>query len=512
MPTAITQIGADPPATHEHRPAPRVRATPSRLAARWAALLTLTVFAYWGTLEVVYTELAEHTLVGYVPAAIVVLAIAAIGVSLRNDDEPPIYDRDTDMIVGGSLLVLTLAFQGLLNRRFLSAYLVTHVDLLSMVMFFAAGCILLFGVRPTVRYRWVWLLSLSLFPLPYRILVVMLGNSQVAAGFLMLALGVAATAVAAARTRRLALVAGATSAFIGTGLLAAVDQLAPTARVGVYQWVPAVGCAIITGLFMYIENRWEHRTLAPYPHRDLKALTAPRVRSALVLLTGAAVALHLIGAPTVQINAGPTIYELHTRPPLIVPTGWHQLGASPVTTSFVNGFDSARTRQTLEQDTGSWLFDVESRPRRVVVDTVDTALPLTLDIYYPGLVYDISNSRMSPVVDILLPHGVTGHLQTIVDDRRTLTFNRLEFRWNNGPRTQQVTLFSVDNHEADAAFPNLRRRRDAWRIANSMLTVVFRGTSVTEDLHPHFKDRVLLTECASALIATQFATIGRTDG
>ena len=156
-------------------------ATPVRIAARWVLLVALTVFAYWDTVTALGIEMTQHTVVTYVPAAATLCLLAAIGVTLRHDDEPPIYDRDTDFIVATVVLLLSLSFQGLLNRRYLPAYLVTHIDVLSLLMFFFGGCVLLFGLRPVLRYRWVWLLSLSLFPLPYRVAVVTLGGTPLAA-------------------------------------------------------------------------------------------------------------------------------------------------------------------------------------------------------------------------------------------------------------------------------------------------------------------------------------------
>ncbi|MEZ5212897.1 hypothetical protein [Gordonia sp. (in: high G+C Gram-positive bacteria)] len=487
-------------------------ATPVRIAARWVLLVALTVFAYWDTVTALGIEMTQHTVVTYVPAAATLCLLAAIGVTLRHDDEPPIYDRDTDFIVATVVLLLSLSFQGLLNRRYLPAYLVTHIDVLSLLMFFFGGCVLLFGLRPALRYRWVWLLSLSLFPLPYRVAVVTLGGTPLAAGTVMLALGVAASAVAVGRTRRSAVLGALASATIGVVLLALVATLAPDARSSAYQWIPAVGCAVLTGVFMYVQRRRGLGSMRPFPHRALRAPTAPRVPKAATLLTVVAAGLHLIGSPAIRVDAGVTVAGLSTAPPLLVPLGWHQIETTGVLPSTQNGAEARRMRQVLEQNHGETRFDAQARPRRIVADTVETALPLTLDVYLPALLYDISNTRVSPETAVTLPHGVTGVLQTLVDDQRLLTYNRLAWRWNNGHSTQQVVLFSVDNHEPEAPFPQFRRRRDTWRVVNGMLTLLIRGNAVTEDLNPRFKDRELLTETAGALIDTQVAAIGGGHG
>lgn len=481
--------------------------TPLTVGLRLAVILGLAAFAFADSLAALRVEIAAHTLITYVPPTVVLLIIAILGVTLRHDFERPIYDRDTDFIVGIVVLILSLSFEGLLNRRFLVGYLVTRIDILAFLLFLFGGCVLAFGLRPTMRYRWVWGLSISLFPLPYRMVVVALGTSRVAAGVAMVLLAAIAVAIAVGRTRRRATVGAIATLAFGGLLLLTVHMLAPTAPISVYQWVPAVGVALAVCLYFYLAQRREAQTLRPFPNRDIRPLTAPSVRLGLTIIAVAAVALHFIGAPTIRPTPGPTIPGLQAQPPLVIPPGWRQVEASPVQPSPVNGVNGVRQRQVLIQNTGEARFDVHARPRRVVVDTVATRTPLTLDIYITPLVYNISGSRTSPLIEVPLPHGVVGSLQTIVDDVDVLTYNKLTWRWNNGIETQQVTLFSVDNHEANAPFPQYRRQRETWEILSGMLTLLFRGNAVTEDLNPRFKDRDLLTETAAAIINAQVAAI-----
>ena len=505
----LAATGADPPPPVKSA---RVPITPLRVIARLAAVIGLAIFAFWDTFAAIGVELAAHTLLTYLPAAAVLCIVAAIGVTLRHDDEPPIYDRDTDFIVGGVVLLISIAFVVLLNRRYLPGYLVTHVDILGLLLFLFGGCVLAFGLRPAMRYRWVWLLSLSLFPLPYRVAVIMLGGNRISAGAVMLILATAATAIAVGRTRRSALGGAAISAGLGAVLLAVVAIVEPEARFLVYQWIPAVTCTVTTGVIYYIGRRQGTGTLRPFPHRGLNPLTAPRFPRAMILLVAASVLLHVVGAPTVRADAGITVPGLRTAPPMIVPAGWQQVDATGLLPSVSYGWHAVRSRQLIEQREGQARFDYQSRPRRVAVDTIETALPLTLDIYLPAMHYDLNGSRVSRPLEVPLSGGATGELQTLVDDRNNLTYNRLVWRWNNGFRTQQVTLFSVDNHEKTASFPKFLRFRDTWRISNGMVTLLLRGNATTEDLDPVFKDRDLLVECANALIDTQLATIGGRDG
>ncbi|MCK0439354.1 hypothetical protein MUG78_07745 [Gordonia alkaliphila] len=502
-----------------HAPAPSdeasVARTPLRerplvvLAWRWSALLILTVAAFWDTLGSVGMELGEGTLLTYLPAAAGLCVLAAIGVSVRHENEPPIYDRDTDHIVGIVTLILATALLGLLNRRYLPAYLMTRTDLLALVVFLFAGCVLLFGLRPALRYRWVWVLSLSLFPLPYRVLVISLGNSRLDAGVVMLVLGVAATAVAVGTTRRRAVIGAVAAAFSGAAVLAVLLLVAPEAGLAVYHWVPAFGCGAAIAIFAYVQRRFPDRTLKPLPHRDVRPPTAADNRTGTLILIVFTVVLNLIGAPTVTPNDGVYIAGMRSEPPLLVPSGWRQIEATGPFPATVNGWQATGMRQILEQNVGDPAFDVHARPRRVVVDAVESAVPLTFDIYPASVRYAVSGVRTSIGRPVELPHGILGTLSTVVDDQRLLTYNALSWRWNNGRRTQEVTLISVDNHEPTAQFLQLRRPEETLDLVNDILTRVFRGNAVTQDLDPRFKDYDLLVKLAGDLIDTQIAAAER---
>ena len=475
----------------------------TRTLVRWVVLIGLTAFAYWHTLLAVASEIAAHTLLSYFPAALLLCGIAAIGVTVRRGPEPPIYDRQADVIVGLVLLVLATFIQVMLDARLTIVYLTAHVDLVSMWFFLLAGAVLLFGLRPAARYRWVWLLLLSMFPLPYRVLVVTFGATRLAAGIAMLILAVAATAVAVGRTRRRALSGAAAAAVLGGITLAAVHLLAPGADFGAYQWIPSLTCAGVTSAVMYVDQRRGTGSLAPLPERDVLPLTARNVRWGAAALAAFAVVVHLNGSPLAPVDTGPTIPGLRLLPPLTLPAGWHETSQTEVRSDHLYGVGSTAMRQAIRQDTGSPRYDKSSRPREVMVDTLVTRTPLTLDVYPTFVNYDIDDDRTGDPTQVHLPHGVTGTLQTTVDDTRNLTFERLTWRWNNGADTAQVTLFTVDDHRPGAVFPLVTRPSQTWQLLNSLLTITLRGKAVTEHQTREFKDYELLTGLATGLIDTQ---------
>ncbi|MGV9714183.1 hypothetical protein ACWDTI_26400 [Gordonia sp. NPDC003424] len=480
-----------------------------RAALRWVFLAVITVFAYWHTLAALAIEFRVPTLVTYIPAAVVLSLMAAVGIGLRQGDELPIYDRQTDVIVGVIVLILAVCFQALLTPRYQSTYLLLHLDLLSLWLFLLGGAIMLFGLRPVARYRWMWFLLLSIFPAPYRLVVLSLGVSRLSVGVVTLLIAVVAAAIAVGRTPRRALAGAAIAAVVGIALLAGLTVFFPEASPIVYQWVPSIGCVFVTGVIMYVDYRRRWHSLRPL-NRPVNPLTAPAVARAAIFVALVGLLVHFVPVPSVHPRPGPTVSGLNTSPPLIVTDGWRQTSITPFDVVDVYGPGSVAARQNLEQTEGDIRFDKDARPRKVVADVIATPRPMTLDVYGVILDYDVVGDRFSAPEPVALPHGVTGQLQTIVDDRRFLTYNRLLWRWNNGSSAQQVSLLSVDNHEPDAYFP--APELVLWRNLNSFVTVLLRGNSVTEDLTPVFKDRDLLVECATSLINAQVAPTERAVG
>ena len=70
------------------------------LGLRWALVVAATMVAFWNTLGAVVTEMGSQTIITYLPAVLVLVLIAATGVSWRRGEERPIHDRQTDVIAG----------------------------------------------------------------------------------------------------------------------------------------------------------------------------------------------------------------------------------------------------------------------------------------------------------------------------------------------------------------------------------------------------------------------------
>ncbi|TYQ09432.1 UNVERIFIED_ORG: hypothetical protein L601_000400001800 [Gordonia westfalica J30] len=472
------------------------------ITLRWLFLIGCTVLAFWNTIIAVVDEMQAQTLIVYVPVLIILCINAAVGVSWKRVDEPPIYDRQTDVIVGMVVLILALALKSLVNPRYARSYLTTHMDLLALWLFVLGAAVLLFGLRPVARYRWVWLLFLLVFPIPMRALLLSLGGTTPIAGIILVVVAMAATAIAVGSRLKYkllaALIAGAVG-FAVLGFLYLVDAprnlLIP---------VPALIAAIATrSLMLYAYRRRGGQEWAlPTPGE----LTPPKVAAVgrpLFVVLAAAIALAFVPTPAVgstwQSNRYP---QLTIGEPLTVPDGWREESAEVHRWgSKLYGPGASLIRQIMVQGTGSRAYDKFGRPRRVAVDSVDSRRPLALEVYPDLFRYDLSDERVSEPVRVALPMGVDGKIWNVVDDKRYLTYTVVSWWWTNGNRTEQVMLWAVDNHEADAYFPEPR----VTILANidALMTVLLRGDAVLLDSNPQYKDRALLVDLAGDLIRTQ---------
>ncbi|MFE0747760.1 hypothetical protein [Gordonia sp. NPDC058843] len=478
------------------------------VAARWLFLIGCTILGFWNTIRAVIEELVAQTLILYVPVLVVLVLIAVIGVSWRDVDELPIYDRQTDVIVGMVVLILALAMKYLVNPRYARAYLTTHIDLLALWLFVFGAAIMLFGLRPVTRYRWVWLLFLLVFPPPVRAAVLLLGGTSLAAGFILVLMAVAATAIAVGHTWRRKLVAALLAGAIGLVALFTLSALdAPRNVVIPY---PALIAAFATSVYMLFDYR--RRGGRKWSPPVAGQIRPPKVafvgRPGLVVLL-VAILLALNPTPPVGSNYQSNRYpQLDIGEPLVVPAGWRQESFGVYGwVSRLYGPGAVLIRQVMLQTRGNRAYDKFARPRRVVVDSVDSRRPLVLDVYQDIFRYDLSDERSSMPVEVDLSNGVRGRLWSVVDDERYLTYTVLSWRWNNGSRTQQIMLWAVDNHEPEAYFPE--PRITILANMNSLLTILLRGNSVLLDTDPQLKDRDLLVGLAGGLIRAQ---LGAAEG
>ncbi|WP_020108704.1 hypothetical protein [Nocardia sp. 348MFTsu5.1] len=473
-----------------------------RVAFRWTVIGVLTLVAFWPSFDSLMEETFSGAIVGYVLAIPFLTLVAAQGVARRRDAELPIHDRQTDLIVGFMGMVLALLVKGVLLERYADQYHLLRLDMLAMWLFVVSASVTMFGLRPVARFAWVWLLLLAAFPIGFRILVISLGGTRYAAGFVMVLLAAAATALAVGRTRRRGFVGAAATAVLGSAIVLGMMLLFPDARVIAYELIPSLTATSVVCSVMYLSSR-RGETKAPF-NGPINSLSAKTIQLAGALVLVFAVLLALISPPT---SSAPPVYRedaLEFGTPLIAPTGWQTTDTSEF--DFVKRFfgrDSTLIRQYMTAEEGNPAWDKLSRPRTVVVDSVTSPSPVSFTVYPDSVIYDMKAVRTSEGREVDLGNGVVGEMFTVIDDTLHVTWTKLTWTWRNKSQAQRVTLLTVDNHDPGAPFPE---PEDALvSNLNTVFMVLIRGNSVATDDDPDFKDAGLLTVFGRDLVATQLA-------
>ncbi|MCE5291217.1 MAG: hypothetical protein LLG14_18545 [Nocardiaceae bacterium] len=466
---------------------------------RWIVLAVCWSVAAQKSGERLIAESRQGSMITYIYAASVLAAIALIGIARRPWKSLPIYDRQADVIVGGMGIGLAIGVQALLLPRYPDHYSMIHLDAWSLGVFVLSGAVLMFGLRPLARFWQVWLFVFVFAPFPYRILVLAVGGQSVNAGYVMVAMASIATAIAVGSSRGDALAAAAATAVIGTGLLNLITLLMSDPPRALMQSIPAVVAAVlVSAVVLRPHGRLRFADPLPSP-------TARGVRGPMITLVGAAIAMHLVPLPPpVAQPTGPAPASIAVGRPLKTPAGWIETATEtfPWVSRYL-GSDSTLRRQRFVAVEPVHAWDVQDRPRIVVVDSLSTTDRAALSSYPEGSLYEMSRTRKSPALTVALGNGISARLYTVVDEQLLLTWTKLTFQWANSHVVQRVSIFSVDDHRATAAFPEPQASRGAF-FAN-IFTVLLRGNAVTADANPNYQDRALLETVGRALVAAQQA-------
>lgn len=489
------------------QPAPRREHvfTVSILTLRWVFLAAVTLIAFRQSIAVTVVSTAEHSLNGYLWLMPVAAILSSIAVARRERTELPIHDRQTDIIVGVIGLGFALMLQAILMQRYSQYFHLLRIDLIALWFFLLSSSILLFGLRPVTRFSWVWILLMSAFPLWYQLAVIYFGGNRTSAGAASLAVAALATAVSVGRTVSRAMVGAASALLIGTLVLAGMALVAPDAPLLAFQLLPATLAMGLVGVSLYgyarrgLPKRLLDRKIAP--------LAARQVWAAIPLVLVTALGIALVRLPQDATHQATEDGLVFGRP-LSAPAGWHQVDQTEYPwVRKVYGRSANLIRQRFVADRGNRAWDKFARPRTVVVDSTSTWLPFSLKAYPANVLYDESSSRISDPTEVDLGRGISGSLQTVVDDRRFVTYNLLTWTWRNADSAQRILVASVDNHEDQAVFPEPTSSFAAT--TRTILGVFFRGNQATWDSDPVFKDVDLLTDFGRALVTAQVRQVGR---
>ena len=483
---------------------PHHQVTMSRLVLRWAYIAALTLFAFHETLRSLYQSTVAGSLNGYVWMMPIAAVVAAVGVARRNRTELPIHDRQTDVIVGSIGLIFSLMLQWVLLPRYGQTFHLLRIDLVAMWTFVLSSSIVLFGLRPIIRFGSVWLLLTMTFPIGYQLSVIVFGGNRSAAGGACMVIAAVATAISVGRNTGRAVVGAVAALTVGLPILISMAVFTPDAPLLAFQMIPAVTSMAVVGVAMYfLARRGRPKRLLD---RRIEPVAATQIMAGVPAVLVVAVLISLVPLPSSAADSA-WFSGMRYGVPLAEPNGWHQ--TEEITYPWVRriyGRDASLIRQRFVADVGNPLWDKRAEPRTVVVDSTSTWRPSSLQVYPTTVLYDETSTRISDPYSIDLGHGITGSLVTVIDEKRLLTWNLLTWTWGSEGSAQRVTVAAVDNHEPDALFPE--PSGGLVPTLRTMIIILFRGNSATWDRDPTFKDADLLTAFSLRLISAQLARAG----
>ena len=503
--TASTATEPEPP-VEVHRFLAYLENPTFRVALRWTLIGVLVLIAFRDSLASLAATTVAGGLNGYVWTIPIAAVFAAQGVARRPRTELPIHDRQTDVIVGTMGLVFALLLHGVLLQRYVIYFNLLRLDLLAMWVFVLSSAILLFGLRPVIRFVWVWAISLMMFTLPFHILMILLGGTSVAAGVITLGVAGGATGVAVNRTYRRGWIGMTLAWVVGLCVLAIMAVFFPDAPLFAYQAIPSLVATVVVSLAMFLSAR--RGAPKRFLDRKIEPVAAKQVLEAVPVVVAVAVLLALVRLPDLPIAPPARIDGLSFSRPLNPPAGWHVVDTEDYPwVKRLHGSNANLTRQRMIADIGNPLWDKQSRPRTIMVDAVVTDRPFSFNVYPAKVLYDVGAVRLSEPRLVDLGSGVSGDLVSVVDDRLLVTWTMLQWTWRNETRAQRVLLIAVDNHEGNAPFP--QPSGALLPTLSTLFTVLFRGNSAVDDRNPSFKDLDLLTTFGRGLVAAQLVPLGR---
>lgn len=489
--TAATQVSAPPRWTVENlHPV-------TRLVLRWAFIALMTVIAFQESLRSAWATTVGGGIGGYVWLVPIATVLAAVGIARRHRTELPIHDRQTDIIISVMGLVLSVLIDGVLLERYAAYFHLLRLDLVALWLFVTCSSVAMFGLRPVIRFGWAWLVFLMIFPLPYYLMVVLLGGNRVSAGVGTMVIAAAATAVAVGRHLSRAMVGSILAWLVGLPILGGMALYLPEAPLWAYQYIPALTAICLVGSAMFLVSRRgvDKRVL----DRKMEPLAVRQIWSTVPLVVAVSLVLTLFRVPDIGLPTPSPVSRMDFNAQFQPPPGWHVVETQQY--DWVDRFygrGAVLTRQKMVADSGRPQYDKFGRPRTVMVDSIVTRRPFSLSVYPLRMLYRINGIRFSDARPAELDGVVDAHLFSVVDDKILVGWDGLQWTWIDGDIGRRVLVIAVDNHEDWAPFP--QPTGGLWPTINSLFTVLFRGNAATENAHPNVKDDDLLTEFGQALV------------
>ena len=226
-----------------------------RLVLRWAFIIATTAVAFHQSLLSLVEVTRNGIRGGFVWTVPVAAVLVAFAVARRRRTELPIHDRQTDIIVGLMGMGVAIMIQWVLLPRYDLYFLLLRLDLIAMWLFATSSAVLLFGLRPVIRFAWVWGMLLLVFPLPYYLAVLTFGGGKTAAGAATLLIAGLGAGIAFGPSYRRGAIASLAAWVVGFAVLGVITFFVPTAALWEYQQVPALTALSVVGATGYFMAR-----------------------------------------------------------------------------------------------------------------------------------------------------------------------------------------------------------------------------------------------------------------
>lgn len=382
-----------------------------------------------------------------IPAWVVLIAL---GQQRRGIRERLVHDRQTDGIIAAGLIGLSGIIYWAIAPRLGIDATQFWIELPLVVLFTMGWCVALFGTRPVLRYRRVWLFALVFgWPLTYRMIIdvtATFGASELA-GLVSIAAIASATAIdRPVRHSMLAAILTVVIAIVGVLTYASPSI---TRDLTISALAPILACLPwLAGSLRELVRSSPERKLVVRRPRLAEVLA---IALAAVLWTG----LGAMQDPTV-IRLNSALLPAAIEPG---PRGWELLTSIDVpSAAIVFGDDAVWTRTYWRaEESNSAAHGRDQVPRRIVIDDVRVAHgdPLIL-MPFPAQ-YELTPWSRSAVV--VLDTGVpfrsalmAATLERTTDVTLGATFISVDLTIADGSG-QRLTVVAVDDHRATAPFP-----------------------------------------------------------
>lgn len=465
---------------------------------RWLVIAVLVGAGFWRSIARILEEISagtESTHVLLVPACALILAI---GAARRRVPELPIFDRQTDVIVGVVLAVVAVMLRVLVVPRYSSFNTLVHPDVAAAYVFAMSASVFLFGLRRTAHYWQAWGIVLIASPAVVRLLSHLAGGGDLGFALVLVPLAALCVGIGTGTSRTKAAVLSLTSVVVGYLVLALLNVVLGLDAAPVVQILPVVAAlaVAIPGLHrMPAEPGWERPSQVVAPREGLKYI---------LLLVIVAAAISLVPLPP---STGDLVAEGPPGPSsahLQVPPAWHEISQSPVEWApSMFGPGATMNEQLLRSGEPRSDWDEKSRPRMVMAYTITANSRGIFGVFPVEMTFDTRRSRTSPAEFVELPHGIKARFRTVVDDSTYLTWSILSFLWcRTDGTTQRIMLLSIDNHDYDASFP--QPRPSTLSTAERLASILMRGNSAVTDEFSERKDLDMLSELGGDIVEAQW--------